>query len=47
MWPTDEVIRTREELAEQVRALEDLVAMAKLYDCDVSRPAACAWLRRG
>jgi formate C-acetyltransferase len=42
MWPTDEVIRTREELAEQVRALEDLVAMAKLYDCDVSRPAADA-----
>ena len=42
MWPTDEVIRTREELAEQVRALEDLVAMAKLYDCDVARPAADA-----
>jgi formate C-acetyltransferase len=42
MWPTDEVIRTREELAEQVRALEDLVAMAKLYDCDVSRPATDA-----
>jgi formate C-acetyltransferase len=39
MWPTDEVIRTREELAEQMRALGDLVAMAKLYDCDISRPA--------
>jgi formate C-acetyltransferase len=39
MWPTDEVIRTREELAEQIRALEDLVSMAKLYDCDVARPA--------
>jgi formate C-acetyltransferase len=42
MWPTDEVIRQREELAEQMRALEDLVAMAKLYDCDISRPAADA-----
>ena len=39
MWPTDEVIRQREELAEQTRALEDLVAMAKLYDCDIGRPA--------
>src|SRR5262245_58497269 len=42
MWPTDEVIRSREELAEQMRALEDLVAMAKLYNCDVTRPAADA-----
>src|SRR5262245_60265518 len=42
MWPTDEVIRTREELAEQIRALEDLAAMAKLYDCDISRPATDA-----
>ncbi len=42
MWPTDEVIRLREELAEQVRALDDLVAMAKLYECDISRPAADA-----
>src|SRR5215471_6464482 len=39
MWPTDEVIRIREELADQMRALDDLVAMAKLYDCDVTRPA--------
>ncbi|MGN6750647.1 MAG: pyruvate formate lyase family protein, partial [Xanthobacteraceae bacterium] len=42
MWPTDEVIRQREELAEQLRALEDLIAMAKLYECDISRPAADA-----
>src|SRR5690242_1424652 len=42
MWPTDEVIRQREELAEQIRALEDLAAMAKLYECDISRPAADA-----
>jgi formate C-acetyltransferase len=42
MWPTDEIIRQREELAEQIRALDDLVAMAKLYDCDVTRQAADA-----
>ena len=29
MWPTDEIIRMREELAEQMRALKDLAAMAK------------------
>src|SRR6185369_11317959 len=39
MWPTDEVIRLREELAEQMRALEDLASMAKLSDCDISKPA--------
>src|SRR5262249_13968798 len=38
MWPTDEVIRVREELADQMRALEDLAAMGKLYDCDLRRP---------
>jgi formate C-acetyltransferase len=42
MWPTDEVIRMREELAEQIRALQDLAAMAKLYDCDISQPATDA-----
>ena len=42
MWPTDEVIRVREELAEQMRALKDLAAMAKLYGCDIARPAANA-----
>ena len=39
MWPTDEIIRQREELADQIRALGDLAAMAKLYDCDIARPA--------
>jgi formate C-acetyltransferase len=39
MWPTDDIIRQREELAEQMRALRDLAAMAKLYDCDIGRPA--------
>ncbi len=42
MWPTDEVIRMREEMSEQIRALEDLAAMGKLYDCDISRPAVNA-----
>src|SRR5262245_10339216 len=39
MWPTDEVIRQREELADQVRALKDLAEMGKKYGCDISRPA--------
>ena len=42
MWPTDEVIRVREELADQIRALNDLASMAKLYGCDITRPAANA-----
>ena len=52
MWPSDEIIRQREEMADQMRALEDLAAMArKLYDCDISRPAtdaheACSGLSR-
>jgi formate C-acetyltransferase len=42
MWPTDEVIRQREELAEQMRALEELAEMGKLYECDITRPATDA-----
>jgi formate C-acetyltransferase len=42
MWPTDEVIRLREELSDQIRALKDLAAMAKLYGFDISRPATNA-----
>src|SRR5579863_5651860 len=42
MWPTDEIIRMREELSEQIRALEDLASMAKLYDHDISKPATNA-----
>jgi formate C-acetyltransferase len=49
---TEEVIRDREELAEQLRALGDLAAMAASYGVDVSRPAATAreavqWLYLG
>ena len=39
MWPTDEVIRQREEIADQLRALHDLAEMGKLYGCDITRPA--------
>ena len=42
MWPTDEIIRVREELSEQTRALEDLASMAKLHDLDISKPASNA-----
>ena len=42
MWPTDEIIRTREELAEQMRALKDLAEMGKRHGCDISRPAETA-----
>jgi formate C-acetyltransferase len=39
---TADVIRDREELAEQIRALGELVTMARGYGHDVSRPAATA-----
>jgi formate C-acetyltransferase len=42
MWPTDEIIRLREELSEQMRALNDLSSMAKLYGLDISKPASNA-----
>ena len=41
-WPSEEVMRLREELAEQLRALADLKKMASTYECDISRPAANA-----
>lgn len=49
---TPEVIRDREELAEQIRALGELMRMAGTYGCDVSRPAMTAheavqWLYLG
>ncbi|MFD3628095.1 formate C-acetyltransferase [Streptomyces sp. NPDC058698] len=47
-----DVIRDREELAEQIRALGELARMAATYGCDVTRPAATAheavqWLYLG
>ncbi|MFI9152444.1 formate C-acetyltransferase [Streptomyces sp. NPDC053367] len=49
---TADVIRDREELAEQIRALGELAEMAASYGCDVTRPAATAheavqWLYLG
>ncbi|MEU8349621.1 formate C-acetyltransferase [Streptomyces sp. NPDC048845] len=49
---TMEVIRDREELAEQIKALGELAQMAASYGCDVTRPAATAheavqWLYLG
>ena len=41
-FSTEEVIRDREENAEQVRALQELVAMADSYGFDIRRPAETA-----
>jgi formate C-acetyltransferase len=46
---TDEIIRDREELAEQIRALKELQEMAAMYGFDISGPArnareAVQWL---
>ena len=38
----EEVLRLREEIAEQIKALGELVAMAASYGFDVTRPAATA-----
>jgi formate C-acetyltransferase len=42
VFGTEEVIRDREELAEQIRALGELREMAASYGYDISRPAATA-----
>jgi formate C-acetyltransferase len=39
---TDDVIKLREEVSEQIRALEDLKVMASSYGFDVSKPATTA-----
>ena len=49
---TDEIIRDREELSEQIRALKELQQMAASYGFDISRPAtnateAVQWLYFG
>ena len=40
MHATEEVIRLREELAEQIRSLREMKEMAARYGYDISRPAA-------
>ncbi len=49
---TDDIIRQREELAEQIRALKGMKEMAKIYGYDISGPAknakeAVQWLYFG
>jgi formate C-acetyltransferase len=39
---TDEIIRDREELSEQVKALNEIKVMASKYGFDISKPAATA-----
>ena len=39
---TEEIIRLREELSEQIRSLKELKEMAKSYGYDISRPAITA-----
>jgi formate C-acetyltransferase len=39
---SEEIIRDREELSEQIRALQELQEMAKAYGYDISRPAQSA-----
>ncbi|MEL3951758.1 formate C-acetyltransferase [Streptomyces sp. LNU-CPARS28] len=51
-WPTEHVIRDREEISEQIKALGELKAMALSYGYDISGPArtgreAVQWLYFG
>lgn len=51
-WMSEEIIREREEIAEQIKALEELKAMAARYGFDISKPAcnsreAVQWLYFG
>lgn len=39
---TADIIREREELSEQIRALEEMKQMAASYGCDISKPATNA-----
>ena len=41
-FSTEDIIRDREENAEQIKALKELIVMAKSYGFDISRPAANA-----
>lgn len=39
---TDAKIRSREEIAEQLKALKDMKKMAEIYGCDIAKPAQTA-----
>ena len=39
---SDENIRAREEVSEQIRSLNELKKMAEIYGCDISKPAQTA-----
>ena len=39
---TEDIVRNREEIAEQIKALNELKQMAAKYDCDISLPASNA-----
>lgn len=39
---TSKNIRLREELAEQMRALDDIAELGRIYGCDITKPAANA-----
>jgi formate C-acetyltransferase len=41
-WPSEDVMRLREEMADQLRALDDLKTMAVSYGCDIGKPATNA-----
>ena len=49
---TDDIVRLREEITDQINALKGLKAMAQIYGCDISKPAenareAVQWLYFG
>src|SRR5215216_5239589 len=36
-WPSEAVMQLRMEMSDQIRALQDLAEMGKLYGCDITR----------
>ena len=51
-WMSEEIIREREEIAEQIRALKQMLQLGNIYGLDISKPArnakeAVQWLYFG